>query len=138
MKTCTKCRESKDEGEFYPAGRGAPGSLLPRCKECARRYSREWNKSNPEKCADYQRKMKYGITAEEYGDIMVSQGGLCQICQRAFSYELPAHVDHCHETGEVRGLLCNECNLAIGLLRESLWILQRAAAYVGGFPHGRM
>ena len=72
--------------------------------------------------------MKFGITAEEY-DAMAADG--CQICgseETRPGYSL--HVDHCHETGSVRGVLCSSCNLSIGKMKDSPSLLRLAAEYL--------
>ena len=74
---------------------------------------------------------KYGITVDQYRIMLEVQSGLCAICRR-----LPTRsrkllcVDHCHETGRVRGLLCSACNTAIGLLGDSRERLLAAADYL--------
>ena len=82
-------------------------------------------------------KHRYGITAEEYERILGEQHGACAVCGRLPTpgVNIPKHwiglcVDHCHDTGKIRGLLCNECNLAVGYggTEENLI---RAARYVG-------
>lgn len=77
----------------------------------------------------------FGISVEQYNEMLASQGGVCAICknpethQRAGVWNLS--VDHCHETGRVRGLLCNNCNRGIGLLRDSAGLCRAAAEYLG-------
>ncbi|WP_405946904.1 endonuclease VII domain-containing protein [Streptomyces prunicolor] len=73
-------------------------------------------------------KRKYGITLAERGEMIASRMGLCAICSKA-----PAvHVDHCHETGRVRGVTCFNCNSGIGLLRDDPAAVYRAADYLEG------
>lgn len=80
---------------------------------------------------------KYGLTAEAYAAILKAQGGVCAICKEPQSaVNGPSgkvtdfHVDHCHSTNRVRGLLCNQCNRGIGLFQDSPSLLRRAAAYL--------
>lgn len=70
---------------------------------------------------------RYGIGLVEYEALLESQGGLCAICQQPLE---KVHVDHCHTSGEVRGLLCPQCNSGIALLREDPRIINAAARYV--------
>ncbi|MFD7711836.1 endonuclease VII domain-containing protein [Streptomyces sp. NPDC059786] len=71
---------------------------------------------------------KYGMTVAERDEMIASQKGLCAICRMA-----PAvHVDHCHETGRVRGVLCFNCNSGLGLLRDDPEAMYRAADYLEG------
>lgn len=71
---------------------------------------------------------EYGITQGDYDDLWIAQGGLCAICRERSPKTL--HVDHCHKTGKVRGLLCNGCNFGIGHLRDSVIILENAIRYL--------
>jgi len=71
---------------------------------------------------------KYGLTEAERDELIASQGGTCCICLSA-----PAvHVDHCHKTGRVRGVLCFNCNSGLGLLRDDPEAAYRAADYLEG------
>ena len=70
-------------------------------------------------------KHRYGITAAEYDSLYEAQGGCCAICKKpAEAGSSPGHwknklaVDHCHDTGKIRGLLCNKCNTVIGSLAD--------------------
>jgi hypothetical protein len=69
----------------------------------------------------------YGMTLEDYERMYEEQGGICPICLNHFD---KLYVDHNHQTGQVRGLLCSQCNTAIGKLRESKENLQRAIEYL--------
>jgi hypothetical protein len=76
---------------------------------------------------------KYGITLERFEEMLEEQGGACAICRT----DDPGgsgtwHVDHDHETGRVRGLLCVRCNVAIGLLHDDLNLLRQAISYIEG------
>jgi len=79
-----------------------------------------------------RREKLYGISREEFDALFDSQNGLCPICTDSLPAVDRIHVDHCHGTGRVRGLLCGRCNQGIGLLRESETIMRRAIAYVAG------
>jgi hypothetical protein len=72
---------------------------------------------------------KYGLTAKRYWALYMEQGEACPICKDAFGESVP-HIDHCHATGVVRGLLCTTCNTGIGLLRDSPTIAASAAEYL--------
>ena len=73
---------------------------------------------------------KYGISAEEYQRLFEAQGGRCAICRRAPNPTISLHVDHDHETGAVRGLLCVRCNNGIALFDEDHEVLREIAAYL--------
>ena len=79
-------------------------------------------------------KSKYGITPEDYDAMFDSQSGRCAICgtDRAGGSGDRLHVDHSHETGEVRGLLCGNCNRGIGHFKDSPDTLREAADYLAG------
>lgn len=98
-------------------------------KESDARYQREARKRNPEKFASYDRKKHYGLSHEDYLKLVVEQEGVCKICGNP---PVRAHldVDHGHETGKVRGLLCNSCNGGLGLFRDSQDLLRKAINYL--------
>ena len=77
---------------------------------------------------------KYGITLAQYDEILAVQDGKCAICGNGKSVrkekEFPLSVDHDHETGRIRGLLCHNCNVALGSLRNSVPLLQKAITYL--------
>ncbi|WP_313884406.1 endonuclease VII domain-containing protein [Streptomyces tropicalis] len=73
-------------------------------------------------------KRKYGLSPVELKALVAEQAGVCCICLSA----LPEHVDHCHETGRVRGVLCFSCNAALGQFKDRPDVMRRAAAYVEG------
>lgn len=80
----------------------------------------------------------YGITPEQYWAIYEYQGGKCYICERATGIKKKLSVDHCHETGYVRGLLCTPCNKnVLGHLRDDQAALQRAIDYLDYSPANR-
>lgn len=99
-----------------------------------------WRERHPEKVAEYQRKNRdrqvahsrrshlkiaYGITPEQFEQMAADQEHRCAICDEA---EL--HVDHDHETGEVRGLLCGKCNKGLGMFNDRPELLRGAAHYL--------
>ena len=106
---------------------------MPQSKERAK----EWKKANPEKVAAYSRKYllkrKYSIelNPEKFQEMYDAQGGKCAICQKE---PLDNHlsVDHNHETGEIRGLLCVGCNWALGWVKEDVVTLLRMIDYING------
>lgn len=74
---------------------------------------------------------KFGLTPGTYQAMLAAQGGGCAICRAEKASLRKLHVDHCHTTGKVRGLLCGKCNSLLGFAEDSLEILSRAAAYLG-------
>jgi hypothetical protein len=101
-------------------------------------------KANPEKFRTYFRnyhiKKAYGITAEQYEALLQGQGGACAICGRLPNgtnhVEQSLVIDHCHDTGKVRGLLCNNCNSGMGIIGDSVEHLEAAIEYLKRYSGG--
>ena len=122
-----------------------PRSVKGQCKDCPEGVTRLVRRPGP-RCAEHHRQYRdrkrnekhgqwilktYGITADEYQAIYDAQGGKCAICQRATGVTKKLSVDHDHKTGEVRGLLCTQCNrYVLGHLRDSVSALIRAVMYL--------
>lgn len=101
--------------------------------ECYKNYRKSNSKDKKYLNKIHQKKYKYGITEEEYLQMFLNQKNSCKICQTPFSDESRytlAVVDHCHETGKVRGLLCQRCNRALGGFKDSLEILKNCISYL--------
>jgi hypothetical protein len=79
---------------------------------------------------------KYGMTVDDYLMLLAQQGGCCAICRQA-PIQRRLVIDHDHETGQVRGLLCSGCNVGLGNLGDTLAGLQRAVAYLQENPTKR-
>ncbi len=94
-----------------------------------------WYDANKDKKRGNTLKRKYNLTLDDYEKMLQEQNGSCAICFVKAEEEINKIlvVDHNHLTGEVRALLCNKCNTAIGLLREDLEIMQRASEYLKKF-----
>jgi hypothetical protein len=75
-------------------------------------------------------KRLYGITLEDYVNLFSIQNGVCAICLEICKTKKSLSVDHDHVTGKIRGLLCNRCNRAIGMLQDNTDILDRAKKYI--------
>jgi hypothetical protein len=117
-KYCRRCKQTKPHSE-WDRNRTASDGLATACKACRRTEGR----------ARHLRR-NYGITEAERDEMLAEQKGLCSICLKR-----PAiHVDHCHKTGRVRGVLCFNCNSAIGNLGDDPGAVRRAAAYLEGNP----
>lgn len=157
MKVCTKCKSEKVTSEFHASGRARDG-LQPYCKRCSAEYTsthrranrakrnayqKSWYAKNPEKLTQHNRrkhlKRCYGITPEQYDEILAGQRGLCAICgsDKPGGRAERFHMDHDHSCcpGDVtcgrciRGLLCARCNLLVGVLESTDW-RERAEAYI--------
>jgi Autographiviridae endonuclease VII len=139
MKTCIKCRIVKEPSDFYIKAN--------QCKKCVAEYQRgkrveinlrrqarrkERFLEAPHIVRNQQRlwkyRIRYNIDLEAYGKMKTHYNGLCAICLK--EPEEPLHVDHCHSTGEVRGLLCRKCNMAIGFLKDNPESCWRAGDYL--------
>lgn len=142
-KTCLRCRESMAEEEFSKDVRRRDG-LSPWCRACWKDYMarygphywRDKSARYRERGGDRVRSMErrrrlavYGLTPEHYDELVHAQDGVCAICQRAPRKGVLS-VDHDHRTGKVRGLLCGQCNMAIGAFTDSPPIMARAIEYL--------
>lgn len=148
-KTCTKCSILKPLDEFKKDNRRLDG-LSSHCKVCCTERNMKWRKEHPEKFNAIAKSWKernpekhksnnrnstlkrnYGIDSATYDGMFLSQTGCCKICKIAQSELTKAlAVDHCHLTGKVRGLLCSDCNTAIGLLKDDPKLTNAATEYL--------
>ena len=103
------------------------------CTVCCKKRSEDFTARAIEKDPLYRRRRwlleKYGLTLEDHDKLHETQRGLCAVCEIPLM-DVIAHVDHCHSTGEVRGLLCGPCNQALGLVREDPKILNSMLGYL--------
>ena len=107
------------------------------CSICRDTKAAAWYAENhttkQEQGRRYRYKKQYGITIEEYNQILLWQGGVCALCLRLPKPGRNLHVDHDHKSGATRGLLCFSCNMRVGRERESAWFA-RAASYMDANP----
>lgn len=117
MKNCTKCKEEKPLDSFHKNHKNTDGYHY-HCKHCRKEESLKI----------------YGLSLKEYDLLLEQQEGKCAICgtddPKGQSKAGRFYVDHNHTTGEVRGLLCNDCNTGIGLLKDNPEVLLKAALYL--------
>ena len=78
---------------------------------------------------DYNLLINYGITIDDFNQMIQNQKNCCAICQKTLSVQ-EFHVDHCHQSGQVRGLLCQKCNLGLGFFKDDAILLQNAIKYL--------
>lgn len=136
---------NKEEKKKYDAERQV--KYRKNNREKVRLNDRKYYKNNNEsikkrrltyKSQDKNRYLKntYGISLEDYKVLLINQNNSCAICGSEDPKGFKAqsfHVDHNHETGQVRGLLCQPCNMAIGLLKENTVTLSKAIIYLNNF-----
>jgi hypothetical protein len=149
-KVCNKCKKEKNKNQYNNDKTNKDG-LEYSCRDCRGTRRRQLYLENHEKnkvkskiksknfrmtrkeyCRNYDLKRHYGITSEDFDNMLKEQNGVCKICSR----ENPTgkhnrfHVDHCHETSKVRGLLCSPCNLGLGAFGDNTEVLTEAIKYL--------
>ena len=137
---CCRCQIIKPVAEFSTMN--VRGGIATHCKLCCREISDERSLRDDVKETRHNyynaRKRKYrntilkrefGITIDDYEDMLQQQNNVCAICG-GVNKTKSLCVDHSHITGKVRGLLCNNCNVAIGMLAEDPVILNKAIEYI--------
>ena len=150
-KICSRCQESKPIERFSKC-KGHKGERRGQCNPCrardnqARRKHKDRYKGEAGKLIraaeyrariardpDFPRRMylkfirnRYGLTAEAYEAMLKKQGSRCAICKG----DCRLYVDHCHSTGAVRGLLCQNCNSGLGTFKDNIDLLEEAISYL--------
>lgn len=154
---CTKCGESfPATTEHFPADNRKRNGLSSWCRSCKAAICRQnyaahreerltrqkryyWanrdqcvarERSQREERMERRRFTRYGLTPDAYADIVERQSGVCAICGSDGGGTASLHIDHDHNTGRVRGLLCSNCNRGIGHLQDAPGILAVAIAYL--------
>lgn len=136
-KSCPECQEIKPAAEFYQGERRRSAY----CKSCQALKTQRYRKAHPERVARHQRakdlRRKFGITVEQYEALSTQQSDRCLICDRLTSqtHRPLLDVDHCHECGVIRGLLCNPCNAGLGMFGDDPHRLMRALQYLQQHVH---
>lgn len=130
-RTCYSCKQEKPVSEFY---RSNVNYWQRECKLCTKKRRSKWWRTDVGKrsCANTKLKQRFGITIEKYEELVASVGSRCQICGAEGSEN--GHrlaIDHDHATGEIRGILCKACNVALGRFRDNPALLVAAIAYLG-------
>ncbi len=153
-KICSGCELKLPIVNFRTINIPSNGKEAPRstCIDCGRKYAREYSRKNIDRTFDQHLQRSYNITLEDYNLLLEVQNGLCAICRKPekrlsnasgkYGKRGPRNaeirrlaVDHDHETGEVRALLCHDCNVAIGLLKHDIKLLKRAVKYISTFSN---
>ncbi len=126
-KVCTLCEEEKDVSLFSVDTRSRSG-YQTRCKECQSYVKKEMASYYRGKHLEY----KYNMTHEDYEAMLEQQDHKCAVCgiSEVHAENSRLCVDHDHNTGQVRGLLCKKCNQAIGLLQDNPDFCESAGRYL--------
>lgn len=130
-KSCSTCKETKPLKDFHNDRRTVTGKASV-CKECASRRMKEWywsSEDRKQRIRDGGLKFKYGISREDYFRMLDDQEGVCAICEGNNEGRY-LHVDHDHNTNEIRGLLCRHCNHGLGNFKDNPRFLTKACDYL--------
>lgn len=93
----------------------------------------EYYKNNKDSLRDYKFRITYGISLAEYEELLKQQNNVCKICKQECKSGRKLSVDHSHTTEKVRGLLCLNCNRAIGNFNDDVVLLQKAIKYLNDY-----
>lgn len=140
---CRWCERELSLADFHPNKASRLG-VTRACKKCQSERAMRWVDENPDKALNSHLRRRFGITLDQYNAMVAEQGGVCAICgEPPAIYSTPGGrrrqgrqvrprlvVDHNHETGEVRGLLCTPCNRGIGFLKDNPAIVASALKYL--------
>jgi len=140
LKRCTKCGEDKPLTEYHK-DKGQPSGFAPRCKVCrsaarVRRYKESGEcermmEGYITKTRGIRYDAKFGITLADYDEMLEEQINGCAICGRTPEENgQRLAVDHDHDTGKIRGLLCTRCNSGLGFFQDDLTLLLIAVEYL--------
>ena len=130
-KHCPKCEKEKLLDKFYVCP-SRPDGYRGNCKECEIKSVIRWHKTPTGKRSYTNTKLKknYGITIDDYDQMLEDQNGGCAICSRPNKHGRRLCVDHDHSTGRVRGLLCDRCNAVIGYMYDDVKLFERITKYL--------
>lgn len=134
---CKLC--SKRKSQTYRQGLNSKQKSIKRAqkyeyyllnKEKCHIRSQQWAKKHPNRCYEYYLKRHYNINYAEYLKLFRQQQGKCAICGRKRTLKRRLDVDHCHTKNKVRGLLCRQCNTALGLIDEDIKVARKLCRYL--------
>lgn len=136
MKTCSKCGVLQPVKNFHKDAKRADG-LKSNCKTCYSLFHKKYYEENLEKVKTKNKKMwlnkKYNMSIEQYEELKKQQNYKCAICFSELQEGFLSHVDHSHDTGQIRGILCRWCNTGLGNFLDSIENLEKAANYLKKF-----
>jgi hypothetical protein len=147
--SCIDCNTDLHDGNWTPSGQKFGHRVCRACVSERRRvryldpvyaadrakWHREYRERNRDAKALVNRAWRlrdiYGMTEADFVALLAEQGGRCRLCKTDNSRDRrPWHIDHCHQTGRVRGILCAPCNKGLGMMGDDPAMLRRAAAYL--------
>jgi len=123
-KKCSTCKKQKNKNDFS-IRRASKDGLNCSCKKCVSLKKRDPIKTKQNHLLHY-----YGLSLPKYTQMHMIQKGRCAICKRKIPLLKGAHVDHCHKTRKVRGLLCTYCNNGLANFKDDTILLSRAIEYL--------
>ncbi len=144
-KVCPKCSTEKPFEQF-PKNRRTKNGVGSYCLTCSaemvrarretpegqqahRAASKRWREANTDRHSDNNARWKYGVEHGAYKTLLEQQNGCCAICKTPEG-EVRLAIDHCHDTGKVRGLLCSPCNTGLGQFKDRTDLLTSAISYL--------
>jgi len=130
MKMCIRCKELKDLSKFENHSTSKDGKRN-QCSSCRYKIRLEREPNYYNKQRNWNLLKRYGITLEDYNQMLLDQNNVCAICQKQNDHNHKLlFVDHNHKTGALRGLLCHNCNIILGNAKDDPEILRAALAYL--------
>ena len=136
MLHCSDCKQLL-QIENFNINRSTKRGRDRRCKLCTSIAVKAWRRANPERAASHHRKRLYGISTEQFEAMYNNQAGLCGACTTQIpKYGRSVAIDHNHKTGKVRGLLCHNCNDALGKLKDSPALVKNLLDYIIKYEAG--
>lgn len=141
VKQCTRCRKVKPISEFHPRYDRADRRPQSHCKACHYQLTQAWRHRNRDKVNAvyrvYNGARRHGMTLLEYRAFIAKLPDACEVCGRNLHLHAGATrlasticIDHDHETGQIRGVLCMNCNTALGLAADDPALLRKLARYL--------
>jgi len=125
-KTCSLCKETKEISRFGALRKSLDGKASA-CRECYNAERAAWGKDRKARHALFTRISCYGLTFSQFEEMLIESNDLCKICTR---HTKKLVIDHCHETGRVRGLICTACNNGLGMFKDNKKFLENAITYL--------
>ena len=116
----------------FHASKAEKSGRVSRCKQCTKNRVLSEDAKTNKKIYNRARSRRYfsGFFPEEFDEKLKNQGNKCAICKTSKPTSVGWHADHDHNTGQKRGILCQKCNMGIGLLGENIQVLEQAIMYI--------